>query len=133
MVARNDECQLTSVLLASEKDLPDRLLPTIIEQGPKALFMYDKDGQMPIHIAVKSCPPKKIEILLNACPESIFEKTKEGDTPLEWAKYNDRNDKIITLLENFEKEQKHQKKSGKRGGGADVTATKSPAKKRKTR
>ena len=48
-----------------------------------ALQMKDKYGYLPIHIYCKrECSIGKLQILYEGFPNSVFEKTPDGDTPL---------------------------------------------------
>ena len=49
--------------------------------------MRDKNGFLPAHVACsRHCSPEKLEMLLDVNPGSLFEKTKDGKTPLALAK-----------------------------------------------
>ena len=58
----------------------------MIEMGRNATLLKDKKGWLPIHVAAsRHCSPEKIQMLLDACPKSLFAKTDEGETPLQLA------------------------------------------------
>eukprot|EP00546_Thalassionema_frauenfeldii_P017522 CAMPEP_0178896406 /NCGR_PEP_ID=MMETSP0786-20121207/1154_1 /TAXON_ID=186022 /ORGANISM="Thalassionema frauenfeldii, Strain CCMP 1798" /LENGTH=331 /DNA_ID=CAMNT_0020566803 /DNA_START=218 /DNA_END=1214 /DNA_ORIENTATION=- len=61
---------------------PD-LARDMIERGKAATFMKDKNGWLPIHVAVsRHCSPRKLSMLLNANPESLHARTGDGKTIL---------------------------------------------------
>jgi hypothetical protein len=54
---------------------------------PDAAKMRDKKGWLPIHVATsRHCSPEKLDMLLEAYPESLAETTNDGKTPLMLAK-----------------------------------------------
>lgn len=54
---------------------------------PAAARMRDKKGWLPIHVATsRHCSPEKLDMLLEAYPESLTETTNDGKTPLMLAK-----------------------------------------------
>ena len=49
--------------------------------------MKDLKGYLPVHVGCSQrCSVKKLDMLLEAFPGSIDEKTKDGDTPLDLAR-----------------------------------------------
>lgn len=54
---------------------------------PDAAKMRDKKGWLPIHVATsRHCSPEKLDMLLEAYPESLTKTTNDGKTPLMLAK-----------------------------------------------
>lgn len=63
------------------------LIRSMIAMGPKACFMLDKKGWLPIHMACsRHCSPEKLRMLLEANPSSLHAKTPEGESLLCLAK-----------------------------------------------
>lgn len=85
--------------------LSPQLANTMIEMGPKATFMKDKKGWLPIHVAVsRHCSPEKLRMLLKANPASLKATTGPGgDTLLDLARNTRKkghpNKKLIAEIE----------------------------------
>ena len=63
------------------------IIRTMITMAPKACFMRDKKGWLPIHMACsRHCSPEKLRMLLEANPASLHAKTPEGESLLCLAK-----------------------------------------------
>ena len=63
------------------------IVRTMIVMAPKACFMRDKKGWLPIHMACsRHCSPTKLRMLLEAYPSSLHAKTPEGESLLCLAK-----------------------------------------------
>lgn len=58
----------------------------MIDNGAGACFMKDKKGFLPAHVACsRHCSPEKLRMVLAVNPDSLYEKTKEGETLLSLA------------------------------------------------
>lgn len=76
----------TPLHIAFTDYLSSGLIQTMIQRGREATAMKDKNGWLPIHIACsRHCSPEKLWMLLEVHPESLHEKTNEGDTPMSLA------------------------------------------------
>jgi hypothetical protein len=63
------------------------LVRHMIEMAPRACFMRDKNGWLPIHVACsRHCSPEKLRLLLDAYPASLHETVPSGETLLKLAK-----------------------------------------------
>lgn len=63
------------------------LTAMMIGRGRQACFMYDKHGFLPAHVACsRHCSPEKLQMLLDANPASLLEKTTDSRTLLDLAK-----------------------------------------------
>mmetsp|Transcript_4260 Transcript_4260/g.10127 ORF Transcript_4260/g.10127 Transcript_4260/m.10127 type:complete len:398 (-) Transcript_4260:353-1546(-) len=63
------------------------LISTMLHYGRKACFMRDKNGFLPVHLAVgRHCSPEKLDMLLRANPSSLFATTEDGRSLLDLAK-----------------------------------------------
>ena len=58
----------------------------MIERGPKACFMRDKKGWLPVHVACsRHCSPDKLRMLLRVNPNSLYDHTYDGKSLLDLA------------------------------------------------
>ncbi|KAL3939218.1 MAG: hypothetical protein SGARI_001450, partial [Bacillariaceae sp.] len=63
--------------------LAEKVIATMLQVAPGSAAVKDKKGYLPLHIACSTkCSLRKVEMLLQAYPESISETTNDGDTPL---------------------------------------------------
>lgn len=61
----------------------------MLELGPQACKMPDKNGYLPAHIACsRFCSPRKLKMLLDIFPQALFSKTTDGETCLSLAVSN---------------------------------------------
>lgn len=82
------QCRRTAlhIAFAAAEYLSLELLRSMVGLRPRACFMRDGKGLLPIHIACGNhCSPQKIQILLDANPSALFATTPDGQTPLSLA------------------------------------------------
>jgi hypothetical protein len=76
----------TPLHIAFTDYLSSGLIQTMIQRGKEATEMKDKNGWLPIHVACsRHCSPEKLEMLLKVYPDSLHEKTLDGETPMSLA------------------------------------------------
>jgi hypothetical protein len=58
----------------------------LIQRGPQACCMRDKNGWLPAHVAAsRHCSPLKLRMLLDVYPETIYAKTSDGESLMDLA------------------------------------------------
>lgn len=77
----------TPVHIAFTDYISPGLARMLIDRGTNALFLKDKKGWLPLHVAIsRHCSPEKLHMLLKANPESLHAKTDLGESLLDLAK-----------------------------------------------
>eukprot|EP00559_Dactyliosolen_fragilissimus_P001582 CAMPEP_0184855076 /NCGR_PEP_ID=MMETSP0580-20130426/403_1 /TAXON_ID=1118495 /ORGANISM="Dactyliosolen fragilissimus" /LENGTH=642 /DNA_ID=CAMNT_0027349497 /DNA_START=181 /DNA_END=2109 /DNA_ORIENTATION=- len=92
---------------ACRKNASESVVRVLLKTFAKAAQAKDDQEKLPIHYACQNCTNERIiNLLLHAYPNSIFEKSGFGYTPLAEAKAVDdsKMNKIVKSLENFKKE-----------------------------
>lgn len=96
----------TPLHIAFTDYLSSGLIQTMIQRGKRAAEMKDKNGWLPIHVACsRHCSPEKLEMLLKVYPDSLHQKTHDGETPMSLATStatsSHPNHKLIQALQCF--------------------------------
>lgn len=77
----------TPLHIAFTDYISPKLARTIIHFGKAATRLKDRKGWLPIHVACsRHCSPEKLRMLLEAYPQSLHERTSNGQSLLELAK-----------------------------------------------